>query len=125
MQVASSAWIARLWTLPRNAALRITFVPLLRKINGLCQDLFDSRHGGSGTFFLRLTLYTCAFYLAFALPLAAAELAVTYWKGGFGIFFSGRSGIAAFVSFWGLVWLVSFLLAFRIVFPFVWSRLLS
>jgi hypothetical protein len=76
-------------------------------------------------FFLRLTLYTCAFYLAFTLPIAAAELAITYWKGGFGIDFIGRGGVAGFAVFWGLVWLISFVLAFRMVFPFVWSRLLS
>lgn len=60
-------------------------------------------------FFLRLTLYTCAFYMAFALPIAAAELAITFWK-GFGISFLGRGSIAAFAGFWGLVWLISFLL---------------
>ena len=75
-------------------------------------------------FFLRLTLYTCAFYIAFALPIVAVELTITYWK-GFGIHFSGRHGIVMLAGFWGLVWLVSFLLAFRIVFPYVWSRLLS
>lgn len=73
-------------------------------------------------FFFRLTLYTCAFYLAFALPIVAAELVITYWKGGFAIFFPGRGGILALAGFWGVIWLISFALAFRVVFPNVWAR---
>lgn len=76
-------------------------------------------------FFLKLTLYTLAFYLAIALPIIAAELAIEFWKGSFGITFMGRSGVAAFTGFWGIVWLASFLLALRTVFPFVWSRLVG
>ena len=78
-------------------------------------------------FFLRLTLYTCAFYLAIALPIIVAELVIEFWKGGsiFGITFMGRAGIVAFAGFWGIIWLTSFLLAFRIVFQFVWSRLVG
>lgn len=77
--------------------------------------------------FLRLTLYTLAFYLAIALPIIAGELISEFWSGSgiFGIHFMGRGGIAAFVVFWGIVWLASFLLAFRRVFPFVWSKLVS
>ena len=44
-------------------------------------------------FFLRLTLYTCAFYSAIALPIVAAELALTYWFGGFGIHFHGAESV--------------------------------
>ena len=73
-------------------------------------------------FFLRLTLYTCAFYMCIALPMIIAELVFTY-RGGFGIFFSQRSGIAAFAGFWGFVWFVSFVLAFRRVFPCIWGKL--
>ncbi len=78
-------------------------------------------------FFLRLTLYTLGFYLAIALPFIIAELAVEFWKGErtFGITFLGRGGIATFASFWGVVWLTSYLLAFRTVFPMVWSRFVS
>ncbi len=76
-------------------------------------------------FVLRLTLYTFAFYLAIALPIIVAEFVVVFWKGSFAIFFMGRGGIAAFAGFWGTVWLASFLLAFRTVFPFVWSRLVG
>lgn len=78
-------------------------------------------------FFLRLTLYTCAFYFAIALPIIIAELAVEFWTkdGIFGIHFSGRVGIAAFIGFWGLIWLGSFLLAFHKSFPFIWARLIG
>jgi len=78
-------------------------------------------------FFLRLTLYTCAFYFAIALPIIAAELIVEFGtkSGSFGISFFGRSGIIAFAGFWSLVWLASFLFAFRRVFPFSWSRLVG
>jgi hypothetical protein len=72
-------------------------------------------------FVARLALYTCAFYLAVALVLQAVVLAFTYWK-GFGIFFAGRMGIATFAGFWGIIWFVSFMLAFRIVFHEVWAR---
>ena len=76
-------------------------------------------------FFLKLTLYTLAFYLAIALPIIIAELVVEYWKGGFGIHFAGRGGVVAFASFLGIVWLVSFLLALRSTFPILWSKLVS
>jgi hypothetical protein len=78
--------------------------------------------GGGEMFFLRLTLYTCAFYACMALPIIIAELVITY-RSGFSVFFYGRSGIAAFAGFWGLVWLASFVLAFRKVFPFIWTKL--
>ena len=67
-------------------------------------------------FFLKLTFYTCVFYLAISLPIILGELAVEHWRGMFSIFFRGRSGMITFTAFWGIVWLVSFLLAFRIVF---------
>jgi hypothetical protein len=72
--------------------------------------------------FIRLTLYTCGFYLAMGLLLEAVTLALTHWKGGFSIFFQGLSGIVVFASFFGIQWLLSFGLAFRLVFPNVWSR---
>ena len=76
-------------------------------------------------FFLKLTFYTCAFYLAIALPIIAAGLAIEYWTGTFGIYFHGRTGILAFAGFWGMVWLASFLLAIRAAFPLVWSSLVA
>ena len=76
-------------------------------------------------FFLKLTLYTLAFYLAIALPIIVTELVIEFRQGFFGIHFSGRGGIAAFAGFWGIVWLASFLLALRASFPSVWSRLVG
>jgi hypothetical protein len=76
-------------------------------------------------FFLKLTLYTLAFYLAIALRIIVTELVIEFRQGLFGIHFSGRAGIAAFAGFWGIVWLASFLLALRISFLSVWSRLVG
>jgi len=77
-------------------------------------------------FFLKLTLYTLAFYLAIALPIIVGELVVEVWKDNiFGIHFTGRGAIAAFVGFWGIVWLTSFLLALRTSFPSLWLRLVG
>ena len=72
-------------------------------------------------FILRLTLYTCAFYLGMSLLIEAGVLALAR-KGGFSIFFRGLSGIVIFAGFFGVMWLLSFGLAFRLVFPNVWSR---
>lgn len=85
--------------------------------------IFSRILGGGEMFFLRLTLYTCAFYLCIALPIIIAELIITYRSGGFSISFIGRSSIVLFAGFWGLVWLTSFFLAFRKVFPFIWAKL--
>lgn len=72
-------------------------------------------------FVVKLALYTCGFYFVAALLLQAVVTDLTFWR-GFGISFARRMGIATFASFWGIIWLVSFLLSFRIVFPNVWSR---
>ena len=74
-------------------------------------------------FFLKLTFYTCAFYVAIALPIILGELAVERWSGGFGIHFHGRTGVLTFTAFWGIIWLASFTLAFRATFPSLWSQL--
>jgi hypothetical protein len=78
-------------------------------------------------FFLRLTLYTCVFYCAIALPLIIADLIIEFWtSGGFGIHFHGRVGFSVFAGFWGLIWLASFLFAFRVAFgPQVWNHWLN
>jgi len=76
-------------------------------------------------FFLKLTAYTCGFYLAIALPIILGELAVERWGGCFSMFFQGRSGVLVFTGFWGIVWLVSFLLAFRATFPFLWKMFVA
>jgi hypothetical protein len=70
-------------------------------------------------FLLMLTLYTCTFYLCVALPIVIAELVISYRSGGFVISSFGRSAVPVFAGFWGIVWLVSFVLAFRMVFPCV------
>jgi hypothetical protein len=72
-------------------------------------------------FILRLTLYTCAFYLGMNLLISAGLLALER-KGGFVIGFRGLSGVVTFASVFGVMWLLSFGLAFRLVFPNVWSR---
>jgi hypothetical protein len=76
-------------------------------------------------FFLRLALYTCAFYLTVAAFIEGAVFALTDWKSGFGIYFSGRGGIVVFAGFCGLIWLLSFLLAFRLVFHDLWTRFIG
>jgi hypothetical protein len=76
-------------------------------------------------FFLKLALYTCGFYLAIAVLLEAAAFGLTLWKGSFAVYFSGRGGIAAFAGFWGLIWLLCFLMAFRLVFSNVWAKFIG
>jgi len=74
--------------------------------------------------FLKLTLYTCAFYIAIALPIILLELAAEFRGGGiFGISFHGRSAILAFIGFWGMIWLAAFLLAVHSAIPILWTRL--
>jgi len=75
-------------------------------------------------FLLKLTLYTCAFYFAIALPIIIAEL-ILESRIIFGVHFHGRTGIAVFAAFWGIAWLASFLLALRAGFPFVWAKLVG
>jgi hypothetical protein len=71
-------------------------------------------------FVLKLALLTCAFYLIAAICIEAAILAFSHWRGGYAIYFSSWTGIALVVCFFGTIWLVSFLLAFRIIFPRIW-----
>jgi hypothetical protein len=76
-------------------------------------------------FFLKLTLYTCAFYVAISAPIIIAELILEFAGSGFGIHFHRRLGIPAFAACWGLVWLLSFALAFRATFRPLWDRMLN
>ena len=76
-------------------------------------------------FILKLAVLTCAFYLLVAVILEAVFLAIVHWKGGVAWAFYNWTGIAVVVSFWGVIWLASFLLAFRIVFPNVWARVIG
>lgn len=62
-------------------------------------------------FYTKLAVVTCAFYLGISILLDAAVLGLAKWKGSFGIFFT-RSG---WIVLFGIAWLVSFLLSYRIV----------
>jgi hypothetical protein len=71
-------------------------------------------------FVLKLALLTCAFYLTAAICIEGALFALTHWRGGYGIYFSSWTGIAVVCCFFGAIWSVSFLIAFRIVWPRMW-----
>ena len=62
---------------------------------------------------LRLAAVTCIFYLAAAVVIEATLIALTHVLGGI-MFLSTRPRLAGIVLF-GSIWLVSFLLAWRIV----------
>ena len=62
--------------------------------------------------FTKLALVTCAFYLGVNILLDATMFGVALWKGGFGFYFSSR---AAWIVFFGFIWLLSFALAWQIV----------
>ena len=76
-------------------------------------------------FILKLTALTCAFYLLAGVILEATFLAIVYWKGGVAWAFRSWTGIAVVASFFGAIWLASFLLAFRIVFPNIWAKFIA
>ena len=61
--------------------------------------------------FTRLAVVTSAFYLGFALLLDGIKLALTVNTGGFAILLN-RNG---FLLFFGVLWLISFLLSWRLV----------
>lgn len=61
--------------------------------------------------FARFALVTCAFYLAIAVLLDAAMFGIAVWKGGSDV----AASRSAWFVFFGLVWVVSFLLSWRIV----------
>lgn len=69
--------------------------------------------------FIKLALVTCAFYLGINLILYCAFLALATWMGGAGFFFA-RS---AQYLFFGLIWLASFSLAWRITMTPVLSKI--
>ena len=70
-------------------------------------------------FFLRVSFLACCFYMSAVVVLQAVVLIVG--KGEEAIAFTERGNIAVFTIFFALIWLASFLLAFRIVFPKVWA----
>jgi hypothetical protein len=63
-------------------------------------------------FILRLTLVTCAFYMGIALLLLVGLAAIVHLKGMVGISLNWRS----FGVLFGLIWLVSFSAAWRVVY---------
>jgi len=62
---------------------------------------------------IKLALLTCGFYLAVALLMEATLLFVAHWKGEAGLFGTRWGWIILF----GLVWLLSFRLAWHFVIP--------
>jgi len=73
-------------------------------------------------FILRLTFFTCVFYMAIGVLIEAGLIALTHRTGAVVMYFSSRTGIVGFASFFGIIWVFSLLLAFRMVFANVWSR---
>ena len=59
----------------------------------------------------KIALVTCAFYLGLNILLEAGILGLAVWKGGAGIHFARGGQYALF----GILWLISFSLAWRIV----------
>lgn len=62
-------------------------------------------------FFTKLALVTCAFYVGIAVLLDAAAFGMAVWKGGFVYALTRTGGLVLF----GVTWLISFLLSWRIV----------
>jgi hypothetical protein len=58
----------------------------------------------------KIALVTCAFYLGISLLIEALLFAFTLWKGGILYTFDSRVWTVVF----GLIWLVSFLVAWRV-----------
>jgi hypothetical protein len=69
--------------------------------------------------YTKLALVTCAFYIGFSILLDMTGLVVATWKGGFVILFSK----VGWVVFFACIWLVSFLLSYRIVLGPVFARI--
>jgi len=76
--------------------------------------------GGATTFlYTKLALVTCAFYLGISILIDAAVFGMAQWKGSFGIF-ATRTG---WLVFFGIAWLISFLLSWRIVWAPLFAKL--
>jgi hypothetical protein len=70
-------------------------------------------------FYTKLAPVTFAFYLGISILIDAAIMGMALWRGSFGIFLP-KTG---WVVFFGSMWLVSFLLAWRIVVAPLLARL--
>jgi hypothetical protein len=73
------------------------------------RSLSDMHRKGYGPMFIKLAFVTSAFYLIAAVLLEAAFFSVSLWKGEALIYLTRWGGILLF----GLVWLVSFNLAWH------------
>ncbi len=66
--------------------------------------------------YLKIGLFTCAFYLAVLIILEAAKIAMVHWRGGWGISYAGqRAWLFCDIVFYGLIWLACFRLARHLV----------
>jgi hypothetical protein len=61
--------------------------------------------------FAKFALVTCAFYLGIAILIDGATFALAHWKGSFGL----SASKTGWIFFFGAVWLISFLISWRIV----------
>ena len=61
--------------------------------------------------YTKLALVTCAFYLGISILLDAAVFGIALWKGSFDV----SATKTGWLVFFGLSWLMSFLLSWRIV----------
>jgi hypothetical protein len=68
---------------------------------------------------LKLAAVTCAFYLAAAVLMQAAAIALAHLRGEFLVYGTRLSCTVVF----GIVWLVSFLLAWRVVITPIFAKI--
>ena len=69
--------------------------------------------------YTKLALVTCAFYLGISILIDAAIWGMALWKGDFGI----GATKSAWLVFFGIAWIMSFLFSWRIVFAPLLARL--
>lgn len=69
--------------------------------------------------FTKLALVTCVFYLGISILLDAALFGMALWKGSSAISATRSAGLV----FFGIAWLISFLLSWRILFAPLLARL--
>jgi hypothetical protein len=76
---------------------------------------------------LKIGVLTCVIYLALTILLEAGILAATYLRGGFGFFVTSKNLFWAFgvrlAFIFGVLWVISFTLAWSIVYASLKVRL--
>jgi hypothetical protein len=82
---------------------------IMMRSRGICSGGLDSK--AVEMFYTKLALVTSAFYLGTSILLDGGIFGMSLWKGSFGVSTSKTS----WAVFFGLVWLSSFLLSWRIV----------